>query len=107
MPPRRLLLLSLLGLVLALSGLSGATAEDAPLITAPVLVSDASPYAPGCGGGARVEGGINVRNGVAEPRLGVNPRDPLHIVAVWQQDRWSDGGAAGVRAGVSRDGGRS
>jgi len=33
--------------------------------------------------------------------LAVNPSDDGNSVAVWQQDRWSDGGANGLRAAVS------
>jgi hypothetical protein len=40
-----------------------------------------------------------------EPWIAVDPRDPLHVAAVWQQDRWSSGGARGLAAGVSFDGG--
>src|SRR5436309_2068531 len=35
------------------------------------------------------------------------PTDPNHLIGVWQQDRWSDGGAAGQATGVSFDGGRT
>jgi len=41
-----------------------------------------------------------------EPWVAVNPRYPNHVVASWQQDRWSNGGARGLVAGVSFDGGR-
>jgi hypothetical protein len=40
-----------------------------------------------------------------EPWVGVNPVDPLNVVGTWQQDRWSNGGARGLVAGVSFDGG--
>jgi hypothetical protein len=42
-----------------------------------------------------------------EPWVDVNPTNPDNIVAFWQQDRWSDGGARGLVAGVSLDGGSS
>lgn len=42
-----------------------------------------------------------------EPQVAVDPRDPSHVVGVWQQDRWSDGGARGLRTGYSFDGGLS
>ncbi len=80
--------------------------ESATLtVSAPVTVTTASPFVPGCEGIASM--GVNFRDAVVEPRLAVNPRDPMHLVGVWQQDRWSNGGAAGPRAGVSRDGGRT
>jgi len=40
-----------------------------------------------------------------EPWVDVNPANPDNIVAIWQQDRWSDGGAKGNVAGVSLNGG--
>nr|MBA3777016.1 exo-alpha-sialidase [Betaproteobacteria bacterium] len=46
-------------------------------------------------------------NAEVEPYLAVNPRNPNNLVGVWQQDRWSDGAAAGLRTGFSFDGGRT
>src|SRR5262249_44292183 len=46
-------------------------------------------------------------NSEVEPRVAVDPTNPLHLVGVWQQDRWSNGGARGIVAGVSTDGGNS
>jgi hypothetical protein len=40
-----------------------------------------------------------------EPYAAVNPADPSNIVTVVQQDRWSNGGAHGLVAGVSNNGG--
>jgi hypothetical protein len=40
-----------------------------------------------------------------EPWIDVNPTNPDNIVGIWQQDRWSNGGARGTVAGVSFDGG--
>jgi hypothetical protein len=39
--------------------------------------------------------------------LAINPRNPKNIVGVWQQDRWSNGGAEGMLTGASVDGGRT
>ena len=47
------------------------------------------------------------RNSEVEPWVAVNPRDEDHIVVSWQQDRWSTGGARGLVAGVSFDGGKN
>jgi hypothetical protein len=44
-------------------------------------------------------------NSEIEPRSAVNPANPLNIVAEYQQDRWSDGGARGLVASVTHDGG--
>lgn len=40
-----------------------------------------------------------------EPFLASNPANTRQFMAVWQQDRWSSGGARGILAGVSPDGG--
>jgi hypothetical protein len=42
-----------------------------------------------------------------EPYGSVNPANPANIVTVFQQDRWSNGGAHGLAAGVSFNGGTS
>ena len=39
--------------------------------------------------------------------LAANPADPSNLIGSIQQDRWSDGGAQGLVAPYSRDGGRS
>ena len=39
--------------------------------------------------------------------VALNPRNANHVVGVWQQDRWSTGGARGLLTGVSLDGGRT
>jgi len=67
----------------------------------PVLVSGPSPFASCTIGGP----GTNYVNAEVEPRVAVNPKDPNNIVGVFQQDRWSNGGAHGLVAGVSHDGG--
>ncbi len=41
-----------------------------------------------------------------EPYVAVNPENPLHLVAGWQEDRFSDGGARALGVAVSLDGGR-
>jgi len=42
-----------------------------------------------------------------EPTIAVNPKNKKHIVAVWQQDRISNGGALNAGISYSRDGGRT
>jgi hypothetical protein len=41
-----------------------------------------------------------------EPYLAVNPEDPDHLIAGWQEHRYSDGGARAMGYAVSFDGGR-
>lgn len=49
--------------------------------------------------------GVLVPNLEVEPSLAIDPADEKHLVAAWQQDRWSSGGANGVVSATSRDGG--
>jgi hypothetical protein len=67
-----------------------------------VLVSGPSPYA-SCSNDAQT--GTNNVNAEVEPYVTVNPTNPANLVGVWQQDRWSNGGAHGLVAGFSFDGG--
>ncbi|HEY5113964.1 MAG TPA: sialidase family protein [Nakamurella sp.] len=50
-------------------------------------------------------GSLNYLNSEVEPQVAIDPIDPSHLVGAWQQDRWSDGGAHGLVAGFSTDGG--
>ena len=68
-------------------------------------ISRASPFAAGCGGPAA--GGTLYRNAEVEPWVSANPRHGDNLIAVWQQDRWSNGGAEGNLTAYSFDRGRS
>lgn len=68
---------------------------------APTLVSGPSPFASCTIGGP----GTNYVNAEVEPWVAVNPHSPANLIGVWQQDRWSNGGAHGLVAGFSFDGG--
>ena len=63
----------------------------------------ASPFAVGCEGTPQV--GTVFENAEVEPFLAINPGNVANLVGVWQEDRWSTGGAHGVIAGFSTDGG--
>ncbi len=67
------------------SPLGGCTADDVP--------------------GQEAEDSIAFHESEIEPYIDVNPQDPDNLVTVWQQDRWSDGGARGLVSAVSDDGG--
>jgi hypothetical protein len=67
-----------------------------------IRVSGDSPFDAACTTGQR---GANGRGHEVEPWLAIDPNDPLHLIGVWQQDRWSSGGAAGLVTGTSFDGG--
>jgi hypothetical protein len=85
-----------IGLLATLVGAAGAAT---PL----VKVTDApSPFPPGCDGVAA--DGANYANSEVEVRVAVDPRNPAHAVGVWQQDRWSTGGAHGLVAATTHDG---
>lgn len=53
------------------------------------------------------QSGTVTLNSEVEPSIAANPGSPKHLVGVWQQDRWSNGGARGIVAGVSDDGGNT
>jgi hypothetical protein len=89
-----------------------AVASTTPyMTTGPTLASGASPFAAGCGGPgegfhtASEVPGVNALGTEVEPWIEVNPQNPLDVVGFFQQDRWSDGGAHGLVASVSHDGG--
>lgn len=103
---RALLVIGVLGLT---GGATALPANADPLtISPPLNLSIPSPFPPGCGGAT--EGNFpgvnfNYENSEVEPWLAVSPTNPDDVAAFWQQDRWSDGGAHGLLAAVSHDGG--
>src|SRR5262245_6634833 len=88
-------------LAIVLLAMPGAAAVTTP----PAPVSGPTPFAPNCNGAPQP--GTLYRNAEVEPWVSANPRSPANLVAVWQQDRWSNGGAQGNLTGVSLDAGRS
>jgi hypothetical protein len=46
-------------------------------------------------------------NAVVEPSIAIDPANPQHLIGVWQQDRWSNGGANGILSAATFDGGRT
>lgn len=97
---RPLLTLSL-ALAFALSLVGSAAASSVTPLT---LVSGPSPYASCVNAG---EPGTVYVNAEVEPDVAVNPATPSNIIGVWQQDRWNNGGAHGLVAGFSFNGGKS
>jgi hypothetical protein len=89
--------------------LAAASAAVAALVVTGVVgaavsttdVSGLSPFAACTVGGP----GTNFVNSEVEPFVAVNPANPSNIVGVFQQDRWSNGGAHGLVASTSHDGG--
>ena len=98
-----------------------AAAVSALLILFPVAVASAGPYATtsvrqasstspfaSCDISAFIfPGEVDWVNSELEPFVAVNPIDPANIIGVYQQDRLSFGGARGLAASVSHDGGLS
>ena len=68
-------------------------------------VTGFSQLAPSCDG--TIATGVLYRGAEVEPMVARNPADPDHLIGVWQQDRWSDGGASAALTAVSIDGGRT
>jgi hypothetical protein len=92
-------------MVLAAAVLVGAASSGMFVATAPSVASTTSPFPPGCEGVP--QSGMLYENAEVEPRVAVDPANPLHIVGVFQQDRWSNGGAHGLVTSRSFDGGAS
>jgi hypothetical protein len=70
----------------------------ATAVSAPALVSGPSPFA-GCASAPSFEGAE------VEPSLAADPKHRSRLVAVYQQDRYHGGGARGIVAAASVDGG--
>jgi hypothetical protein len=92
----------LLGSLLLVSGAAGAVYSTSGL----TLASGPSPFA-ACTVGAGPNPETNYPNSELEPFVDVNPTNANNIVGVYQQDRWSSGGAHGLVAAVSHDGGQT
>lgn len=70
-----------------------------------VRVTAASPFGGCTADQVAQQPGVVYPNTEIEPWIDANPTDPRNLVAGWQQDRWSNGGARGDAVGVSKDGG--
>lgn len=79
------------------------SAAPARASTQPVhLISHHDPFA-NCAIGAS-ETGVNYPSSEVEPWVAVDPHNSRQVIGVYQQDRWSDGGARGLVAASSDDG---
>lgn len=87
---------------------SGGSQPSSPNFIAPgkplVRVSQASPFPASCGGA--LPGSQSYEDAEVEPYVAVDPTNPAHLIGVWQQDRWSDGGAHGLMSGYTLDNGK-
>jgi hypothetical protein len=98
----RLLVLAV-GFVLAAAAPAGAGVFTRSPLT---VVSVASPFA-SCDLTGLAAGGTNFLNAEVEPWVDANPANAQNLIAVWQQDRWSNGGARGLLTAVTHNGGAS
>lgn len=92
----------------ALEGPSARTGGPLPArLAQPIAfpVSGPAGLLTGCDG--VVVSGVVYPDAEVEPHLAVNPQNPAIMVASWQQDRWSNGGARALFAASSLDGGRN
>src|SRR6266540_6964422 len=69
----------------------------------PNLASTASPFT-GCSVEAEDSNNVNFPNTEPEPFVAVNPTNPLNVIGVYQQDRWSSGAAKAQGTAASTDG---
>jgi hypothetical protein len=87
---------------------ASAAAYASPVTTGNlVAVSGDSPFADCTADDVTGQPGTNFLDSEVEPYVDVNPDDSQNLVGVWQQDRWSNGGARGNVAATSFDGGES
>ena len=99
--------------VIATAGAAAVAAVPAALAAdytpgAPVLASPAlSPLPDPCPFQGETETQENFKDTEVEPLVAVNPTNPDNVIGVFQEDRWSDGGAHGLLAAVSFNGGNS
>jgi hypothetical protein len=97
MRTRLAILASVTACIAALGAMAGAAAVAPPtLVSAPSPIANCTQIGPG---------GTYYLNAEVVPWVAVNPAHPSNIIGVYQQDRWSDGGARGLVASVTHDGG--
>ena len=87
------------------------SAKDATLAPASsfkrVVSLPTSPFASACNGQVSGASGVLYTGAEVEPSLARNPANPNHMIASWQQDRWSNGGSQGLAGAVTFDGGNT
>lgn len=70
-----------------------------------IQVSGRSPFADCTADNIAGQSGTVFLHSEVEPWIDVNPKNPRNLVGAFQQDRWSNGGARGLVAAVSLNGG--
>jgi hypothetical protein len=86
-------------------GAGGGTGPVPPPYSSTTLaqLSKNSTFVAGCD--AVAANGTLYTDTAAEPSFVVNPANPMNLIAGWQQNRWSNGGAQGLNLAASFDGG--
>lgn len=84
----------------------GAPATSPATLPGVVAVSGNAPWNSSCRGPPG-RSGVLFPNAEAEPQVAIDPTDPKHLIGIWQQDRWSNGGANGLVSAVTFDGGHT
>jgi hypothetical protein len=102
---RRVLLALAVATATLVAGVTAASANTYSVVGPTLASGGPTPFAPDCGGPGEAAGGLNFPNTEVEPWVEVNPQNPSNIVGFWQQDRWNNGGAHGLVAGVTHNGG--
>ena len=72
-----------------------------------IQVTGDSPFVGNDADQVAAQAGDNFLDSEVEPYLAINPTNPKNLVTIWQQDRWSNGGARSNVVGVSIDGGET
>ena len=91
----------------AAAGSLFAVGGAAGVVTPPVVASGPSPFT-GCTADdptTQQQFSTLYPNAEPEPRAAINPANPANIVGMYQQDRWNNGGARGLVASTSQNGG--
>ncbi|HEX7441963.1 MAG TPA: hypothetical protein VF319_17910 [Caldimonas sp.] len=101
---RGTVLLGFLGIalaaVLAACGGGGGSSAPVPLALPAGAISGPPAVAAACTGGSTT--GSFFANAEVEPFVAIDPGNSNHLVATWQQDRWTDGGARHRDGGLVR-----
>ena len=105
-PQRRRKFIPSLLLTASLVACGGGGDASPPLALPTTRISGPSPIAADCTSTSTSRGSYFV-NAEVEPFVVVDPRNAAHLVATWQQDRWTDGGSRALMTATSFDGGRS
>ena len=96
------------------AGVSGVDGPNAsfprpltPALDAIVRVSDDSGLPDTLAPWELNQSGRTFINSETEPWVAINPADPSNMVGMFQEDRWSTGGARGLTFAYSKDGGKT